>query len=142
MGASVGGATTPVVAYVFEHIVVSGIIPVGKTSRHTPIPTLVVGEQVVVVRTVIASDGGRISMFHVVSLLYKLGVMPGIVQRLGNERALQCDIFCIAGTERFVDRPAHRAMIHDTVIVPGHTQSVGGVGVARYSVPVVGTAEA
>ena len=120
MGTSVGGATAPVVTYVVEHIVVSGIIPVGKASRHTPIPTLVVSEQVMVVRTVVAADSGCISVLYVVSLLCELGVMSGIVQCFGDERTLQCDIFCIAGTESFVDRPAHRAVIHNTVVVPGH----------------------
>ena len=50
--------------------------------------------------------------------------MTGLVQRLRNQRALQCDVFRAARTERFVEGPTDRAVVNDAVIAGGHAHAI------------------
>ena len=50
--------------------------------------------------------------------------MPRIVERLGDQRALERDIFRAARAEGFVNRPTDGAMVNDAVIRRSHAHAV------------------
>ncbi len=68
----------------------------------------------------IAADASGITMLRARRIFF----MTGIIERLGNQRALERDIVSAAGTEGLINRPTNRAMVDNAIIRRRHAHAV------------------
>jgi len=69
-------------------------------------------QEIVVETADVASDAGRVAVLRP----GRVFLVAGLVERLGDQGALQRDVLRAARAERLIQRPTDRAVVSDTVI--------------------------
>ena len=113
-GTAIGGATTPVVTNVVEHIQLAGGITCAiQSASHTPVAAVAVDKQVMTECSHATSDGGGESMVFSITVF----LMSCDAQCLRNHTVLESDVLGTTTGECLVSTPCRCGMVDDGVVV-------------------------
>ena len=129
MCTAICSAFAPVEAHVVKHVVMTVVRTRSiQSSAHAPVASLVVSQQVMMEAGTLSAILTTANCCSITMLRSGWIVrMTGNIERLTDERSLECYVLRSTTWKALINSPRNRAMVHDGMVVASHSEPVESV---------------